>query len=259
MGRINRACHVEKAPILDFCDKFRPLLPLCDPKHFTPPQHNHNSDKQKKKNDSSNNKKLQKIPVFSALAASYEHAGPLSLLYSIHSSRKRIRVMIRYVDCIRGVLTGYLLAFDKHFNMILRDVDEVCSKRVTQLYGLGEDGYSKAELEKIRRTSCEFTRSFSNHNSSRPQTQTGSKDGNKNNFIVPVIQRHFPQLLVRGDNVVMVWRADKEESAEIPKSRELQNNVDILRNHVCTPGNLLPLLRKRKEAQRQSTMKSNRR
>ena len=90
-----------------------------------------------------------KVPVLTALISTFENSGPLSLLHSIHVKRQRIRVMIRYVDCIRGTLTGYLLAFDKHMNMILRDVDEVYSGRVTKAYdGMG---LSKSELEYQRR------------------------------------------------------------------------------------------------------------
>jgi len=59
------------------------------------------------------------------MAAQHENSGPLSVLHSMHVQRQRVRVMVRYVDCIRGALTGYVLAFDKQMNMILRDVDEV--------------------------------------------------------------------------------------------------------------------------------------
>ena len=203
--RINQINN-KQTPIFDFCDKFRPLLPHFDPYHFNHSFHSSQQQQQliktKKKNKSTN----PKIPVFSALASTYENAGPLSLLYSIHSNNKRIRVMVRYVDCVRGILTGYLIAFDKHFNMILRDVDETYNQRVTQIFNTGENTYTKAELERLRRTNSTFN---------PPTTKT--KQNNNNNKIhdkdtpVKMMQRHFPQMLVRGDTVIMVWRADQEK------------------------------------------------
>lgn len=100
--------------------------------------------------DSIIQRKKRKLPILSSIASTYENQGPLSLLYKIHTKKQRIRVMIRYADCIRSTLTGYLLAFDKHMNMILRDVDEVYTPRVTKVYK--NQGLSNSELEFRRRT-----------------------------------------------------------------------------------------------------------
>lgn len=55
--------------------------------------------------------------------------GPLSLLQRCMNDRIRIKVLIRNMAGIRGYCLGYLLAFDKHFNMALEDVTEVWTRK----------------------------------------------------------------------------------------------------------------------------------
>ena len=117
------------APLLDNLDKFRGL-PVCDPlrkilipKRIAPTGTSSSSTHEHESTKTESMKK--KIPAFTAMAAQHENSGPLSVLHSMHVLRQRVRVMVRYVVCIRGALTGYVLAFDKQMKMILRDVDEV--------------------------------------------------------------------------------------------------------------------------------------
>lgn len=51
-------------------------------------------------------------------------AGPLALLLTAYRARSRVRVVTRHERGIRGVATGVLIAFDKHMNLILKDVEE---------------------------------------------------------------------------------------------------------------------------------------
>ncbi|KAH8944479.1 hypothetical protein BDL97_13G112800 [Sphagnum fallax] len=50
--------------------------------------------------------------------------GPLGLLVECYEKRGRVLVWTRHAHGIRGTLVGFLLAVDKHFNMVLQDVDE---------------------------------------------------------------------------------------------------------------------------------------
>lgn len=50
--------------------------------------------------------------------------GPLLQLRGWYTQRQRVRVVTRHERGIRGTATGTLLAFDKHFNLVLRDVQE---------------------------------------------------------------------------------------------------------------------------------------
>ncbi|KAI9141147.1 hypothetical protein BKA69DRAFT_430764 [Paraphysoderma sedebokerense] len=61
------------------------------------------------------------------LSSSYNHvqhiaklssSGPLSTLYKAYDLNIPIRVYIRKINGVRGIMTGYLKAFDKHMNLV---------------------------------------------------------------------------------------------------------------------------------------------
>ena len=190
---------VEQASFLDNIDKFRLYLPACDPLKREKIQRVLKNKQATASGGAKTDQMKKKIPVFTAMTAHYENSGPFQLLHSIHVRRERVKVMVRYVDCIRGTLTGYLLAFDKHMNMLLRDVDEEYTSRVTKKFeGMG---FSKNELELKRRIAC--------------MCKKGNGDAsNLGQAQIKVGHRHLPQILVRGDNVVTIWRASKERQSK---------------------------------------------
>jgi small nuclear ribonucleoprotein (snRNP)-like protein len=220
----------ENVKRLDNISKFRVDLPECDPQRLDPLSIHRNISASKICSESKPNndgeQKMKKISMFLSIASQYENrnSGPLSLLYSIIANRQRARVMVRYVDCIRGTLTGYLFAFDKHFNMLLKDVEEVYSGRISrhseavEISSKTDDDYilgetpapSKAKLEAQRRKCY-------------PPDGSGGPGP-------AVKQRYFHQLLIRGDNVVMVWRAEAERSnhprTNLSPSHSLYANAD---------------------------------
>lgn len=116
--------------------------------------------------------------------------GPLSRLHEFKG--QRVRIIVRYVNAIRGTLTGTLIAFDKHMNMILKDVEESYSMRPA-----GETK-SNFQVEVYRRDKI----------SGKIACEEGEWFGRK---------RWMKNILVRGDIVVVVSKADQER--EISQSR----------------------------------------
>jgi small nuclear ribonucleoprotein (snRNP)-like protein len=160
-------------PRMDRIDQCRSRLPVNDPLYRT-------AIVRKAATETPSVKK--KSSLFGPLHENLESKGPFAVLHKALAERKRLRVVIRYVNGIRGTLTGHLVAFDKHMNLILRDVLEVYSLRLT------ERKYETTNLEQ------EIAR--------REQ---------------PVRQRHLRNIMVRGDNVVLAYFAESERSA-FPKT-----------------------------------------
>ena len=215
---------VAQAPMIDNVSKFRRLLPREDPQHLLPSKRSAaaaaatRAQQKAKAASGTSAAATHKIAIpgaFTALADRFDK-GPFALLRDIHTKKQRVRVMVRYVDCVRGTLTGYVLAFDKHFNMILRDVDEMYSGRATKAGatdekngGIGIDGkLSNVEVEVKRRT-C-----FVGGSGGGRKSNTNANNDNG----VLLKRRHIQQMLVRGDCVVVIWRADEERSAYPPAS-----------------------------------------
>ena len=156
--------------------------------------------------------------------ASHLDSGPHSLLFRIKEQRKRVRIVIRYVNMIRGTLTGTLIAFDKHMNMILRDVEEVYSPRLVD----EENNKSNLELELERRR-----RLSSLETEGKPQEASSSIFANSGGEYQPgtwnVRRRQMKQLLVRGDMVVSIYEAD-QENPRVSKSRYFQQEATTTSN-----------------------------
>lgn len=180
---------ISDCPLMDTVAQFCFHLPIGDPLRRDP-----DSIKKKRSRSSEETalpppKKQGQLHPFESIAQSLEESssGPLLLLRRLQ--RQRIKVMTRYVNAIRGTLTGTLIAFDKHMNMILRDVVEIYSPRP-----LDSQSKSNVETELERRQKL-----------ISGEESTLSSDGKWS-----VRQREMKQILLRGDNVVMVYKADQE-------------------------------------------------
>ena len=252
---------------LDNISKFKSMLPECDPQHLQPTKKKQTTAP-KPKQPNVEETKTKKTPMFLAMASKYESktSGPLSLLYSIVANRQRARVMIRYVDCIRGTLTGYLIAFDKHYNMILKDVDEVYSGRVTKHSEAVEVASGSHSTMKGSMQIDAGCASGNNQSDSSAHAPSKAKlEAQRRRCYPPdgsggpgpaVKQRYFHQLMVRGDNVVMVWRAEAERSTHphtnkspAGSSYEKMDDAKESQTKIGTPGSLYYALQ-RYESQR---------
>mmetsp|Transcript_7045 Transcript_7045/g.12641 ORF Transcript_7045/g.12641 Transcript_7045/m.12641 type:complete len:429 (-) Transcript_7045:82-1368(-) len=210
------------APLLDNLSKFRTLLPLCDPQRLEP------TPVKKKVVVLKPAPTKKKLSALDELASQFEHSGPLELLYNAYTNRQRIRVMIRYVDSIRGTLTGQLVAFDKHFNMILRNVDESYTPRITQLRVQQQQQANNSatinpndsfpDPDFVRNEDPGFRCSEWCEDMTKGRREAIRRTlaaGETYGSVVggALKQRQLGQILVRGDNVVMVWKAKEEQSA----------------------------------------------
>ena len=61
--------------------------------------------------------------------------GPMALLRTMHQRRVKVFVVIRRSHGLRCILHAYLSAFDKHWNLLLLDVDETFSEWEWRLCG----------------------------------------------------------------------------------------------------------------------------
>lgn len=62
-------------------------------------------------------REARKVAVLDTLLEKNKE-GPLKLLYDCQQQRARVRVVTRHQRGIKGVVIGFLVAFDKHMNMV---------------------------------------------------------------------------------------------------------------------------------------------
>ncbi len=173
---------------LDTVCQFALHLPQRDPLRVEPIQY-HRHVAPSSKSNTGPSRSVRDLHPFHFMTKAVG-AGPLSRLHDFR--RQRVRIVIRYVNSIRGTLTGTLVAFDKHLNIILQDVEENYSMRSS------DSKKSNVEMEVERRQK----------DAGLMPCQEGEWFGRK---------RRMKNLLVRGDNVVIISIAD--QGTKTTKSR----------------------------------------
>ncbi|KAI8036306.1 U7 snRNA-associated Sm-like protein LSm11 [Drosophila gunungcola] len=147
----------------------------------------------------SSSKKKHHRNIFTYMEAT---VGPLELLrkciplagHKETTERIRVRVVLRKQGAIGGNVEGELVAFDKQWNLLLRGATETWKRRK---YNYGE--------QNICDTPVDCTERLRELGITLPQTQV--KSLNRKNV---EIKRHLPQILIRGENVVIISLIAKE-------------------------------------------------
>lgn len=129
------------------------------------------------------------------MAEQYNDRGPMRLLYQAAfgtKQRRKLRITTRYVNGIRGTVTGILVGFDKHMNLLMKDAKESYGPRLND-----DPDQSNVERETARRSLLRTSDGFLRHRTMR-------------------------HILVRGDTIVTCSFADEHSpslSSTIAKQR----------------------------------------
>ncbi|XP_011403001.2 PREDICTED: U7 snRNA-associated Sm-like protein LSm11 [Amphimedon queenslandica] len=156
--------------------------------------------------------------------------GPLALLQDCQIHQIPVQILTRHSRGLRGMICGNIIAFDRHFNMILRDVTE----HYTPLKTVGNRGKTKKRNKRHSKKCVEVTPKEPNDilpksslSSSLPSNDCSSsghssQSSSSNHPLVPThssslpvssfsscqkrweCTRYLKQLFIRGDNVILV-------------------------------------------------------
>jgi small nuclear ribonucleoprotein (snRNP)-like protein len=164
-------------------------------------------------------------------AAARAREGPLFLLRDLSARRQRARVRVRRAVGLRGYCDGYIVAFDKHFDLLMLDVSEVCTvPRYEFAVRRVADENNNAPLSSSSKSSLSSSSSSLSSSSSSSSslsapsatwyptalaaqasgataTTPASSVRTRRRKVFVCVRRHYRQLFVRGDNVVLVHAA----------------------------------------------------
>lgn len=107
---------------LDNIAAFRKFLPK-DDENYVKVKSKPKQDEKKKPNVENKRNKSKWVSPITQMIEKLNH-GPTNMLYQCWKEKKRVSVKIRSVNQIHSICEGDIIAFDKHMNLILQNVNE---------------------------------------------------------------------------------------------------------------------------------------
>ncbi|KAL4240649.1 U7 snRNA-associated Sm-like protein Lsm11 [Mactra antiquata] len=175
--------------------------------------------------------------------------GPFSLMRRCVEERLRVIVVVRAAVAIRSRCRGYIVAFDKHFNMALMDVDEkmikpVCRKRTTKCK-MKKDNPDSKESDTLFKSTQRLSLDSSSMRSSR-----------KDKSNIPHGSSEKLKLL---DNSVPTNLESSNVSQKLQKSQDLAKRITDYEEHFrnCLSDSNVFTERQRKKLSAKKTSESD--
>ncbi|GBM27974.1 hypothetical protein AVEN_20585-1 [Araneus ventricosus] len=141
--------------------------------------------------------------VLKRMKTAFTHS-PLNALYQCINENRKIKIWTRNFEEIRGICTGYVVAFDKHWNLILSDVDEVYLKPKKSKYpylevdDLPELSPKAPKVKKPKTPEEEAAQKAAEEAAAKKPKKIKKKQCRESS------QRHLKQLFIRGNNIIMI-------------------------------------------------------
>lgn len=132
--------------------------------------------------------------------------GPISLLNKFKVSKTRVKILVRKEHGIRGFLTGFIEAFDKHFNIALVDCVEVWKRRK---YKFSDNNVA------LLGPPADCALLLKSMGIKVPEITAKSLDRKK-----VQLSRKIPQLMIRGEDVILVSEYREETNQQLDDLKE---------------------------------------
>lgn len=147
-------------------------------------------------------------------------SSPLADLYQCITNEQKMKIWTRNYKEVRGVMTGYIIAFDKHWNIVLRDVDEVYLKpKKSKTPFLREISSSDVFEEMPAKVPRQKKDAAPPPEPPKPKDAEKKRKRRKKAKSTSA-KRHVDKLFVRGDNIVMVCPMDELPAEEEEEEEE---------------------------------------
>lgn len=137
--------------------------------------------------------------------------GPIQVLQRWREQRSRVKIITRNEKSVDGHVFGIIEAFDKHWNVIVSNAEQVIKRRnfkycftpLVAADGQDEDANTRECIERLASLSIQI-----------PQIKVMDKHGRSVDC-----KRNVPQLLVRGEHIVTIMTISEQAKEELPNKK----------------------------------------